>query len=90
MEIQVPQSVDVRRLEAAHLQPLETSGRTLGPLRLPARSRAHPGQTVPLHVATHRRVGRQGAERWIGLDPRRQVVVVQLVAPAEVLRVLGL
>ena len=54
--------------------------------------RPHAGlahQAVRLHVTTHGRIRAQQPQRRLGLEQRRQVVVVQLVAPMRMFVVLA-
>ena len=87
VKVEMPQGPHVFGFVAANFSALPslasfTSATAFGPRASLA------NQTMRLHVPAHRGIGSQRPERIISLDERREIVVVQLVAPVLVCAVL--
>jgi hypothetical protein len=89
MEVGVPQRAHVRELVAAHLARGQMTLRGLGARRVAAHAPRPTPHPVRLQVPAHRRVRRHRTERRIGAGGHREVVHVQLHAPARMRLVLS-
>jgi hypothetical protein len=88
VKVEMPEGADLFRLEAADLALVAPCGSAF----LAGVPGLHAGlaqQAMRLQVAAHGGIGAQRPQRRLGLEQRRQVVVVQLVGPVRVFLVLA-
>ena len=89
MAVEVPQTVDILSLVAAHFAIGDAGLGALGTVGS-ARCQAPPlGEAIGAHEPAQRGVGRHGLELGPGLSQRDEVVVMELDAPALVGSILG-